>query len=85
MWVRSTGLGKRNDLVTEFEELKRDGDCWVLCMKTTEPVRWKIRVAMTSKDIRSFLLDMVLRKGNLLRLLPALFLSHSPEKPPEDY
>lgn len=85
MWVRSTGLGKRNDLVAEFEELKRDGDCWILCMKTTDPVRWKIRVAMTSKDLRGFLLDLILKPGNFFRLLPDLFRSRDPEKPPENY
>lgn len=85
MWVRSTGLGKRNDLVAEFEGLKRDGDCWILCMKTTEPVRWKIRVAMTSKDLRGFLLDLIIKPGNFFRLVPDLFRSAGPDKPPEDY
>ncbi len=84
MWVRSTGLGKRNDLVAEFEEIKRDGDCWILCMKTVEPVRWKIRVAMTSKDVRGFL-GLILRGGTFFRLTLDLICSHNPGKPPENY
>lgn len=84
MWVRSTGLGKRSDLVAEFEEIKRDGDCWILCMKTVEPVRWRIRVAMTSKDLRGFI-GLVFRGGNILRLTLDLFRTQNPGKPPEDY
>jgi len=84
MWVRSTGLGKRNDLIAEFEEIKREGDCWILCMKTVEPVRWKIRVAMTPKDLRGFI-GLILRGGNLFPLTLDLFRSNNPAKPPENY
>jgi len=84
MWVRSTGLGKRSDLVAEFEEIKRDGDCWILCMKTVEPVRWKIRVALTSKDLREFI-GLILRQGKLFQLALDLFRSSNPGKPPENY
>lgn len=84
MWMRSTGLGKRSDLVAEFEEIKRDGDCWILCMKTVEPVRWRIRVAMTSKDLRGFI-GLIFRGGNIFRLALDLFRSHNPGKPPENY
>jgi hypothetical protein len=84
MWVRSTGLGRRNDLVTEFEDIKREGDCWILCMKTVEPVRWKIRVAVTPKDLRN-LLGLTFRGGKILGLSLHVMRSHSPETPPEDY
>ena len=84
MWVRSTGLGKRSDLVAEFEKIQRDGDCWILSMKTVEPVRWRIRVAMTSKDLREFI-RLILKEGNLFRLTLDLFRSRDPGKPPENY
>jgi hypothetical protein len=84
MWVRSTGLGKRSDLVAQFEEIRRDGDCWILCMKTIEPVRWKIRVAMTSRDLRAFL-RLIFKGGTGLRLLLDLFRSQNPARPPENY
>ena len=84
VWVRSTGLGKRSDLVAEFEAIKRDGDCWILCMKTVEPVRWRIRVAMTSKDLRGFI-GLMFRGGSIFRLALDLFRSHNPGKPPENY
>ena len=84
MWVRSTGLGKRSDLVTEFEEIKKDGGCWILSMKTVEPVRWKIRVAVTPKDLRGFIAQ-IFRGGKIFRLALDLFRSHNPAKPPENY
>lgn len=84
VWVRSTGLGKRSDLVAEFEAIKRDGDCWILCMKTVEPVRWRIRVAMTSKDLRGFI-GLMFRGGSIFRLALDLFRSRNPGKPPENY
>lgn len=84
VWVRSTGLGKRSDLVAEFEEIRRDGDCWILCMKTVEPVRWKIRVAVTSKDLRGFI-SLLFKGGSIFRLALDVFRSHSPAKPPENY
>ena len=84
MWMRSTGLGKRNDLVAEFEEIKRDGDCWILCMKTVSLVRWIIRVAMTAKDLRGFM-GLILRSGNFFRLARDMLRSTCPAKPPENY
>jgi hypothetical protein len=84
MWVRSTGLGKRSDLLTELEEIKREGDCWIMCMKTTAPVRWKIRVAVTPKDLRGFIV-LVFKGGKIFRMMLDLFRSHNPSKPPENY
>jgi hypothetical protein len=84
MWVRSTGLGKRSDLVTVFEEIKKDGDCWILYMKTVEPVRWKIRVAVTPRDLRGFI-GQIFKGGKIFRLLLDLFHSQEPAKPPENY
>jgi hypothetical protein len=84
MWVRSTGLGKRSDLVTEFEGIKREGDCWIMYMKTVEPVRWKIRVAVTPSDLREFIVQ-ILKEGKIFRLVLDLFCFHNPAKPPENY
>jgi hypothetical protein len=84
MWIRSTGLGKRSDLVTELEELKRDGDYWILHMKTVEPVRWKVRVAITPTDIRLFM-GLLFKGGTIFRLVLDLFRRRCPEKPPENY
>ncbi len=84
MWVRSTGLGKRNDLLAEFEEIKRDGDYWILCIKTLDPVRWKIRVAMTPQDLRE-LAGLTLQKAKVLRLSLDMIRSNNPTGPPEDY
>jgi hypothetical protein len=53
-------------------------------MKTVEPVRWKIRVAMTPKDLKAFL-RLVFKGGTPIRLVLDLFRSQNPTKPPEDY
>jgi hypothetical protein len=84
VWIRSTGLGKRNDLVTVFDGIEREGECWILHMRTVSPVRWKIRVAITPQDLRGFL-GLIFKGGALFRLALDLFRSHNPEKPPENY
>jgi hypothetical protein len=51
MLFRSTGLGK-TELVAEIEDCKQQGDHLILYLNTTEPVRWKIRGTVTTKDIK---------------------------------
>ena len=51
MLYRSTGLGK-SELVAEIVAVKRQGDYLVMEMQTTEPVRWKIRGALSREDFK---------------------------------
>ncbi len=51
MLYRSTGLGK-SELVAEIVTVKRQGDYLVMEMQTTEPVRWKIRGALSREDFK---------------------------------
>ena len=50
MYFRSTGLGKQQ-LTGKVAEMKRVGDYLVLCVDTTEPVKWRIRAAMSFRDL----------------------------------
>jgi len=58
MLMRSTGLGK-SELVTEIDSIKRQGDYLIMEMHTTEPVRWKVRGAMSRKDLKNVLRAML--------------------------
>ena len=57
MLMRSTGLGKA-ELVAEIVGIKRQGDYLIMELQTTAPVRWKIRGAISRKDIRMLLRAM---------------------------
>ena len=50
MLFRSTGLGK-TEMAADVEELQRQGDYLILKVRTTDPVIWKVRVALSFKDI----------------------------------
>ena len=50
MYFRSTGLGK-TQLTGKVVEMKRHGDFLVMHVDTTEPVKWRIRVAMSFRDL----------------------------------
>jgi hypothetical protein len=49
--MRSTGLGKA-ELVAEIVEIRRMGDFLIMEMRTTEPVRWKIRGGVSHGDLK---------------------------------
>ncbi len=66
MLMRSTGLGKA-ELVAEITEIKRQGDYLVMEMRTTEPVRWKIRGCVSHEDLRMLL--KITFKPSVLRFL----------------
>jgi len=48
--VRSTGLGN-TEMVLGISEIKRGADCLILQGRTTEPVKWHIRMAVSYRDI----------------------------------
>ena len=49
---RSTGLGKA-ELVGEIVGIKPQGDYLIMEINTTEPVRWKVRGAVSFKDLKT--------------------------------
>ncbi|MBI4333789.1 MAG: hypothetical protein HY673_21215 [Chloroflexi bacterium] len=67
MRMRSTGLGK-TELVAEVEDLKRMGGFLILVIATSQPVKWKVRAAMTHKDLFK-LFRLMLRWSNLKYLI----------------
>ena len=50
MIIRSTGLG-RTELQGNIKTLEVMEDYLVIGMKTTEPVKWRVRVAVNFRDI----------------------------------
>jgi hypothetical protein len=50
MYFRSTGLGNK-ELAGKMVEMKRQGDFVVMYVDTHEPVKWKIRAAMSFGDL----------------------------------
>ena len=50
MLFRSTGLGK-TELVGKVDSLKRQGDYLIMFVDVTEPVKWRIRGALTCRDL----------------------------------
>jgi len=52
MYFRSTGLGK-TQLTGKVVEMKRQGDYLIMHVDTIEPVKWRIRAAMSFRDLAS--------------------------------
>lgn len=50
MLFRSTGLGK-TELVGKIDALKRQGDYLVMYVDVVEPVKWRIRAALSFRDL----------------------------------
>lgn len=50
MLFRSTGLGK-TELKGKVAGMKREGDYLVLHVDVVEPVKWRIRAAMSFRDM----------------------------------
>jgi len=66
MLMRSTGLGKA-ELVAEIVSLHRQGDYLIMELRTTQPVRWKIRGGLSHQDLRMLLRAMM--KASVLSFL----------------
>lgn len=82
MRMRSTGLG-RTELVGGFEGISRKGDYLILSVRTTAPVKWHVRTALSRKDAIE-MLKFVLRPKTLLFFLSCLGKRYEGEAP-KDY
>ena len=80
MYFRSTGLGKQQ-LTGKVAEMKRVGDYLVLCVDTTEPVKWRIRAAMSFIDLAAVI--GVCMKIAILKFLmsPKQWFNRQPKHP----
>ena len=79
--MRSTGLGK-TELIGGIDDLTRLGDYLILHMRTTDPVRWHVRTAISIGDLTK-IIRLLLKPGNLLFILA--HLSNPNPKPPPEY
>ena len=83
MRLRSTGLGKM-EMIADFSKLESMGNGYFLVeMRSTEPVHWKIRVALTGADFRHLLVIMLKKPLNIFKVLGRLLQKKDERKPPE--
>jgi hypothetical protein len=76
---RSTGLGKA-ELVGEIVGVKPQGDYLIMEINTTEPVRWKVRGAVSCKDLK-VLIKMLFKVSVVLFFLKIGAWFREPESP----
>ncbi|MEE8384547.1 MAG: hypothetical protein V3S01_01335 [Dehalococcoidia bacterium] len=76
---RSTGLGKA-ELVGEITGIKTQGDYLIMEIQTTEPVRWKIRGAVSCKDLKT-LIKVAFRLSVLLFFMRVAAWFREPRSP----
>ena len=70
MRMRSTGLGK-TELEAEIVEIKRVDDCLLMDIRTTRPVKWRVRMVFQQRDMRA-LVSAGLRLRNLKYVVRSL-------------
>jgi hypothetical protein len=76
---RSTGLGKA-ELVGEIVAVKAQGDYLIMEINTTEPVRWKVRGAVSCKDLK-VLIKMMFKLSVFLFFLKVGAWFREPQSP----
>ncbi len=82
MLFRSTGLGK-TELVAEVDHIQSQGDYLILYINTFEPVRWKIRGAISYKDLIKILGACL--KVSVIGWILGVFRAFKPAKHPGDF
>ncbi|MBM3301775.1 MAG: hypothetical protein FJY85_17720 [Deltaproteobacteria bacterium] len=82
MYFRSTGLGK-TELTGSIADLKRQGDHLVMYVDVTQPVKWRIRGALSFKDL--FVLLKVMLRVSILGFIlnPKQWFNKAPKHPGE--
>ena len=80
MFFRSTGLGK-TELRGQVDDLQRQGDFLIMFVDVVEPVKWRIRAAMSFSDLAKVMAFMVKRSIVSLILSPRQWKNKNPEHP----
>jgi len=80
MLFRSTGLGK-TQLIGQVVELKRQGDFLIMHVDVTEPVKWRIRAAMSFRDLAKVMACCASRSIVSFILSPAQWRKKKPNNP----
>jgi len=83
--VRSTGLGD-TELIISISSIKRNGDCLIMEGRSSDPVKWHIRMATSYRDMWQ-MTKLVMHPKNLLFLLwkTATFKSAEKIKWPDEF
>ena len=82
MWIRSTGLGK-TQLTVGVDGIQRKGDCLLLSLKTTDPVRWHVRAVVDGPDLIR-IIKFSMRPAVLWTALKAIRRGRN-AKPPQEF
>ena len=82
MRMKSTGLG-RMELLGRCEEITANGDYLVLSVRTTEPVRWHLRTALSRTDAYAILKLML--RPTILRFILAWIFKREDGTAPTNY
>ena len=80
MFFRSTGLGK-TELRGQVDDLKRQGDFLIMFVDVVEPVKWRIRAAMSFSDLAKVMACMDKRSIISLLLSPKQWRNKNPQHP----
>jgi hypothetical protein len=80
MYFRSTGLGK-TQLTGRIVEMQLQGDYLIAQIDITEPVKWRMRVAMSFRELAG--LVGACMKASILKLLlsPKQWFDKKPKHP----
>jgi len=80
MLMRSTGLGK-TQLTGQIIELKRQGDYLIMHVDVVDPVKWKIRVAVSFLDVAKVIASCAKRSIVSFILSPKQWRNKKPNTP----
>ncbi len=80
MLFRSTGLGK-TELKGKIDTMQRHGDYLIMYVDVTDPVKWRIRVAMGFSDLAKVMACMAKRSVLGFVLSPIQWGNRKPEHP----
>jgi hypothetical protein len=80
MLFRSTGLGK-TQLIGQVVAMKRQGDFLIMHVDVTEPVKWRIRAAMSFRDLAKVMACCASRSIVSFILSPAQWRKKKPNNP----
>jgi hypothetical protein len=80
MLFRSTGLGK-TELKGKVDFLERKGDFLIMYVDVVEPVKWRIRAALSFRDLAK--IGAACAKAAIIRffLSPIQWMKKDPEHP----
>jgi len=82
MLMRSTGLGK-TQLTGKFVEMQRQGDYLIAQIDVVDPVKWRMRVGLSFRDLARIIALCAKRSVIQLILSPIQWRKKQPKNPGE--